>query len=217
MLKQALLAATLTVAAAGHASAASVSITEWLYDGNGGEFVEFTNTSGATIDFTGWRYDDDSRSYGAGFDLSGFGLVAAGESVLISEVDANTFRTQWNLDASVKVLGGYTNNLGRNDEINLFDSAGTLIDRLTYGDQDFPGTIRTQRVSGSPVSADALGSNDISLWVLSSVGDAHGSYLSLVGDIGNPGQASAVPLPAAAWFFLSGLAGLAGVARRRAA
>jgi predicted extracellular nuclease len=200
---------------AGQASAAGVYITEWMYGGSNGEFVEFTNLTGSTIDFSGWSFDDDSRLPGV-FDLSGFGLVGAGESVVITETSAAQFRNAWQLDASVKVLGGYTNNLGRADEINLFANGGILEDRLTFGDQAFPGTIRTQNVSGRPGSAAALGANNPSLWVLSVVGDNDGAHISLNGDVGSPGEYNAVPVPAAAWLFLSGLAGVLGVSRRRA-
>lgn len=65
--------------AAGTASAhAQVRITEWMYSGNPGEYVEFTNLGPAAVDFTGWSFDDDSRTPGV-FSLSGFGVVQPGE------------------------------------------------------------------------------------------------------------------------------------------
>ncbi|MBK8162765.1 MAG: lamin tail domain-containing protein [Gammaproteobacteria bacterium] len=204
--------------AAGPSLAATVAITEWMYAGSGGEFIEFTNVSGAAIDFTGWSYDDDSRLAGV-FDLSGFGVVAAGESVIITESSAAQFSADWSLASSIKVLGGYTNNLGRNDEINLFDVNDALVDRLTYGDQTFAGTIRTQGASGSPLSLAALGANDPALWALSTAGDQYGSYLSANADLGNPGTIGSlnpVPVPAAVWLLGSALAGLIGIGRRKA-
>lgn len=211
--------AAMTLVATSQAWAApSVSITEWMYNGTA-EFVEFTNTSSAAIDFTGWSYDDDSRIVGV-FDLSGFGMVAVGESVIITESSTTDFRSAWSLDAAVKVLGGYTNNLGRADEINLFNNTGVVVDRLAYGDAAFPGTIRTQDFSGNPVNFAALGVNNPALWVLASAGDVYGSYASLNGEIGNPGinpfSAAPVPVPAAAWLLGSGLIGLAGLRRRKA-
>lgn len=207
--------------AAGQASAASgVYITEWLYDADSpsGEFVEFTNLSGSVVDFTGWSFDDDSRIPGV-FDLSAFGLVAHGESVIITEINANVFRADWGLDASVKVLGGYTNNLGRNDEINLFDASGQLVDRLTYGDQSFPGTIRTSGLSGQPISPEALGANDPYLWVYSDVNNPDIWLSQALSIPGNPGVYSAapVPVPAAVWLLGSALLGLVGISRRRLA
>jgi MYXO-CTERM domain-containing protein len=199
----------LSLAAAVGSAAADIRITEWMYSGAEGEYVEFTNTGASAVDLTGWSYDDDSRLPG-GFDLSGFGVVGAGESVVITESDAEAFRTAWGLSASVGILGGYTNNLGRADEINIFDSNGDLIDRLTYGDQVFVGSIRTQEVSGN-VLPSALGQNDVFGWVLSASGDVYGSVLSANGDLGNPG--TWVPAPGA--MALLGLGAMAGVRRRR--
>lgn len=204
------LTALLSVTAS--ASANGIYITEWMYNG-AAEYVEFTNLSSSTVDFTGWSYDDDSRLTGV-FDLSGFGLVAPGESVVITELDAAQFRMDWNLTGDVKVLGEYTNNLGRNDEINLYDALGNLIDRLTYGDQTFPGTIRTASISGRPGSGTALGANDPYLWVFAVENDADSSFYSLNGELGSPGITT-VPVPAALWLMLSGLLGLAGVKRRQ--
>jgi predicted extracellular nuclease len=138
--------------------------------------------------------------------------------VIITETDADAFRTFWGLDSSVKVLGGYTNNLGRNDEINLFDNLGQLVDRLAYGDQNYAGTIRTQTSSGRPLNAGALASDEPYLWVLSTAGDIEGSW-TVNGSTGSPGQtalAPEVPLPAAAWLFGSALLGMAGIGRHRA-
>lgn len=109
-----------------------IRITEWEY--NGSEFVELTNTGSEGHDLTGWSFDDASRTPDS-LVLSGFGTVAAGESVIISEDAAATFRTQWGLSDSVKVIGGNTQNLGRSDEINIYDSADALVDQLTYNDQ----------------------------------------------------------------------------------
>jgi predicted extracellular nuclease len=205
------------------ASAGSVYITEWAYQGGAGEFVELTNLGNTAINFSGWVFDDDSRittaSHGA-FDLSSFGTVAAGESVIFTEASASAFRSYWGLSASVKVVGGVTNNLGRADEINIYDNAGQLVDRLAYGDEAFPGTIRTQTRSGRAISQSALGANNPALWALSSVGDVEGSW-SVGGSIASPGRTAftpppAVPVPAAAWLFGSALLGL-GCARRRKA
>ena len=196
---------------------AGMRITEWAYAAGSGEYVEFTNTGNAPIDMTGWSYDDDSQLPGV-FSLSAFGTVAPGESVLITESSAVDFRLAWSLPAEIKVLGGYTNNLGRNDEINLFDNSNALVDRLTYGDQTFPGTIRTQNRSGNPITLDALGANDPSQWQLSFVGDDYGSYLSSFGDIGNPGIGNyVVPEPSAVLLMVLGGVSLVALRVRRSA
>lgn len=174
-------------------SPVGLRLTEWMYAGASGEFMEFTNLSGAAIDLNGWSIDDDHATAGA-FSLSAFGSVQPGESVIVTEADANAFRTAWNLAPTVKVIGGLGtvggNNLSRNDQIHLFDSSGALQDRLWYGDQTYAGTIRTQNRSGQ-VGCAAVGLNVLSGWTLSTVGDVYGSYAATSGDIGTPGTSTA--------------------------
>ncbi len=210
MRKFALLAAIAASAVAAKAQA-GIFITEWMYSGD--EFIEFTNTGPAAVNLATYSFDDDSRTPGV-VSLASLGTLAPGESALITETDAATFRTTWGLSASVKILGGNTTNLGRNDEINIYDGA-TLVDRLTYGDQSFAGTIRTQNISGN-VPFSALGANTIGSAVLSVDGDIYGSYTVFGAFTANPGSyAPVVPEPAAAG--LAGVAGLGLLARRRRA
>lgn len=179
--------------ATGVGFAQSVTITEWMYSGStpvGGEFIEFTNTGSEPVDMTGWSFDDDARQPGA-FDLSGFGVVMPGESVVLTEDPAEDFRAEWGLGPEIRIVGDLGlkagNNIGRNDEINLYDAQGELSDRLTYGDEDFPGSIRTRWVSGNPALSGALGANDVYQWVYAEVGDLQGSWLNAAGDRGSPG------------------------------
>ncbi len=142
MLKSAAALAALLVLVTGATANAQMRITEWMYGSSlgGDEWIEFTNIGATPVDMTNWSFDDDSELAGS-FLLNGLGTIAPGESAIITEGDATTFRSDWGLSASVPVLGGYTNNLGRNDEINLFNNL-TLVDRLTYGDQNFSGSVR---------------------------------------------------------------------------
>lgn len=206
-----LLAAGLALHAA--TAHATLLITEWQY--NGSEYIEFTNMSASPLDAAGWSFDDDSRTPNT-VDLSAFGIVQPGESVILAEMEAAEFRTEWNLPGNVKVIGGNTTNFGRDDEINVFDAADLLVDRLNYGDNaaDTNGSIRTQNISGNPISPAALGTNNVFQWTLSTVGDRFGSYASLNGFIGNPGTyVDAVPEPSAILLFCVGAA-LLGSRRR---
>jgi predicted extracellular nuclease len=198
-------------------ASAAIRITEWMYNGAGagniGEFVEFTNLGAAAVDFTGWSFDDSSRVPGSQ-SLSAFGLVAPGESVVFTDNIAADFRTNWNLPAAVKIIGGNANNLGRSDEINLYDAANALVDRLAYGDETFAGSIRTQNKSGNPNNDAALGANNPLLWSLSATGDAFGSVTSVAGEIGNPGS---YPIPEPATLTLAATALLVIFGQRRRA
>lgn len=195
---------------AGSASAAGVMrITEWMY--NGDEFIEFTNVGDASIDLTGWSFDDDSRLAGT-VSLSAFGLVDAGESVILAEVSESLFRSSWGLGAGVSIIGSNATNLGRADEINLFDASNALVDRLTYNDQIIGGP-RTQNLSANITLAN-LGLNFANLAVASFVGDAYGSYASTAAFPANPGLYLPIPEPTTATLMGLGLLGLAGAGRR---
>lgn len=176
------------------AASAQVRISEWMYSGNSGEYIEITNTGNTAVPMSGWSFDDDSRTPGS-LDLSSFGTLRAGESAIITEIAASDFRVNWSLAPWVKIIGLNANNLGRNDEINIYNGT-TLIDRLTFGDQNFSGTIRTQNKSGN-TGLPGLGMNDCHLWALASLGDAYGSYASAQGDLGNPGEYAPLPAPGA--------------------
>jgi hypothetical protein len=174
-----------SLAGCADAAFAQVRITEFMYSGVNGEFVEITNTGAAAVDLGAWSVDDDSNVAGS-FPVGALGTLAPGESAVITEAVASDFRTAWGLCASAKVVGGNGQNLGRNDVINLYDGSGVRVDTLRFGDQTFPGTIRTQNVAGW-VSAAGLGADAIAQWTLASVGDAETSRASSGGDIGSPG------------------------------
>src|ERR1700754_460664 len=100
----------------------NVRITEWMYNpvNSSGEFIELTNLGSAPVTLAGWSFDDDSRTPGT-VPLDSLGTLAAGQSAIITESADATFRAEWKLDASTKILVSNTTNLGRADEIDIFD------------------------------------------------------------------------------------------------
>ncbi|QDK77247.1 hypothetical protein EXU85_01010 [Spirosoma sp. KCTC 42546] len=171
-----------------------IQITEYMYasineGGSGvGEFVELTNVGNAPIDLTGWSFDDNSRQPGSFTGVSAFGVVQPNESVIITDATAEQFRSFWFLPASVKVVGENSQNLGRSDEINIYDASTNLVARLTFNDQGAnpSGTVRTQFVSAWP-QRNLLGQTNTGGWQLSVVNDSQDSYMATTGDVGNPG------------------------------
>ena len=190
------LVAVSIVLAVGSFAGATMQITEYMYQGapadQSGEFVEFTNVGGPAVNMIGWSFDDNTRQSGSQ-DLSAYGTIAPGESVILPDITAADFRTRRHLDDSVKVIGGNANNLGRSDEINLYNGSA-LVDRLTYNDQATPKQgPRTQGASCNVPAADYSATTALSTWALASVGDSFGSFQATTGDIGSPGR---LPEPA---------------------
>ena len=195
-------------------SHAQIRITEWEYNGTGtstaGEFFELMNIGNAPINMAGWSFDD-SQPRGRKLLALGVWRRAAEGDRRFHRSNGGRFPRKWNLlPASVKVIGGNTQNLSRADEINIYDNTNALVDRLTYDDQTPVGmpSIRTNGVSGNPITLAALGANDKFQWKLSVAGDSYGSYTSTEGNLGNPGVFTLIPEPASLLMVLIGVCGL---------
>lgn len=218
----ALAAIVAAISLANSAAAADIAITEWMYSPQGGpgEYFELTNVDNVPVDMTGWSQDDNNRSPGV-HSLSAFGILQPGESAIGTETDPASFRTYWGLSASVKVIGyGSADNIGRSDEINLYDSVNALVDRLTYNDQVIGGP-RTQGVSAN-IELTNLFQNRADLAVASTSGDSYLSYAGGggSGDVGNPGiytpyVSASVPEPASIAILMLSAIGAFGFASRR--
>ncbi len=175
-----------------HAAAQSIRVTEYAYKAVGGEFIEFTNVGPTSTNLAGWSIDDEESIPGS-FDLSAAGVIAPGESFVVTTVPAAAFRATWSLGASpVKVLGDNdTAKLSRTDSIVLFSPTFTEVDRLDFSDVNFEYTVRARDISAW-VCSSALGQNDAYGWRQSALGDAQGSTVSAAADVGSPGTHTSV-------------------------
>ena len=214
ILLKALIAAAAIVAPI--AAQGAVRITEFMYKGAGSgagadrEFFEITNLGSAAVDITSWYYDDESNTPSVAFGAS-FGMLAANESIIVTEMSAAAFRTLWGLDASVRIYGSNSVNLGNGDTINIYssNSAASLVDSVSFGSTT-AGVSRNLSNGGT--------------FVASSLGDAYGSVESTLAsnstrDLANPGRYPAAPTAAvpepATWAMMIGGFALLGASVRR--
>ncbi len=119
---------------------ADVFITEVTYKGLFGEYFELANTGTTSVDLTGWSYDDNSDIAGT-VALPSVTLLA-GDTIIVTEVSQAVFEQAWYLDSGEgkptilkAILQNNSVNLGRNDEINIYNASDVRVDQLTYNDQ----------------------------------------------------------------------------------
>jgi hypothetical protein len=202
--KLAFLLAALAATSFAQAGDQDCYITEKMYTGLFGEFVEVTNTGAASVDVNGWVYDDNSASFGSGTVLfTSSTVLDQNECFIITEVSDTVFRQAWYTDSGegtpaglVAVYQNNSNNLGRSDEINIYENGGTLVDKLTFNDQASSGSDakgpRTEDVSAVPGPLTVLGDNKFKNWVLSVAGTGNawkaGAAAPVPGPAGSPGQ-----------------------------
>lgn len=185
------------------------------------DWFELTNTGAAAVAVAGWRMDDSSAAFATAAALTGITSIAAGESVVFVESAAATagFATAWfgAVPAGLQI-GNYSGaGVGLStggDGVTIFDGAGLLQARVTFGASDgsspyqsFDNAARLDGVAISQLSAAGIQGAFVA------INDATG--------IGSPGSApltvSAVPEPGTYALLLAGLGLVAFVARKRAA
>jgi hypothetical protein len=109
---------------------AAVRITEFMSEGqgdleqgNGGrrqrEFFELTNLGNVAVDVSTWSHNDnnvnDPHNWGPVI-----GSIAAGESIVFTQMTEAAFRTHWDLPNSVRIYSYLqASNLGNADTINI--------------------------------------------------------------------------------------------------
>lgn len=199
--------AALGMTAATAASSATV-ISEVLYDAGGPDtgnvFVELFGTPGTVLD--GLVLEGVNGSDGSVYRSVTLAGVMPADGVFVVGDDAGSGTS---LVGNTDMVAGIDFQNGP-DSIVLRDGGGVL-DAIGYG--DFSSAVFAGE--GSPAADVAAG------WSLARANpaqDTGDNALDFIGlDIPTPGivPAGTVPVPAAAWLFMSGITGLLGVSRRK--
>lgn len=184
-------------------------ISELLYDAagtdNGNVFVELFGAAGTLLD--GLFLEGVNGADGSVYSSIGLtGTIPADGVFVIGDDVGDGTTLVGNADLIMNV--DYQNGP---DSVVLRDANGVL-DALGYG--DFTGGVFAGEGSAAPDVPGGVSLVRVSPWMDSN--DNLADFISL--DVPTPGTVpgSAVPVPPAVVLFLSGIAGLAGVSRRRA-
>jgi predicted extracellular nuclease len=202
-------------------SHAAIIINEIDYDQPGtdtAEFIELFNSGSSAISLNNYSIDlinGNNLSTYRSIDLSGFNISANSYFVVCS--DSNQVA---NCDYSFTTTNGWFQN-GAPDAVALYEST-SLLDSLSYEGSLTPfteGDFMTINDSNSDILSlaritDGIDSNNNALDFQLGCITPGSANIAGVGDCSVP-SVSAVPLPAAAWLFGSGLIGLIGLARRK--
>jgi uncharacterized protein YjiK len=154
------------------------------------DWFEVTNIGTAPANIVGWRVDDDSRNFNNALALNGVTSIAPGESVIFMETNdlagkSAAFKTLWfGLNAPTNLqIGSYSGSgIGLStggDQVNLFDSAGTMQASVAFG---------ASPTGPFPTFDNAAGLNNATISLLSVVG-VNGAFAAAndPAEIGSPG------------------------------
>jgi len=228
----ALVAATASVASA----TGGVAITEMMSkSGTTEDWFEITNFGDSAVDISGWSYDDESAEIADAIAISGATSIAAGESLIVLQLDNEgadaatqvaDFRAFWGGLSGVNIawLDNDPAGLGKGDGITIFDSGNNVVLQQFYGDGDATDPMDLIDDEHAGVWAGGEEWDSANLTPAGWVGGASfdGQYgifasASVNGEgfleYGSLGYAEKVPAPGAA--ALLGLGGLAASRRRR--
>ena len=202
-------------------SNAAVVINEIDYDQPGtdtAEFIELFNSGESDASLQNYSIDlingSNSTSY-RNIDLSGFSISASGYFVICGDASLVA-----NCDYSFTTTSGWMQN-GAPDAVALYDN-GSLMDSVSYEGEIQPyqeGSILAFADSNTDIASlsripDGVDGDDNGLDFQSGCITPGTANIAGIGDC-SATQVSAVPVPAAAWLFASGILGLTGLARRK--
>lgn len=195
---------------------AAIVITEVMSSslhGNGtnnADWFEITNTGSEDIDLTDWTWNDSDTS-DANTSLSALGIIASGQSVIITGEGAATgsaWGSDWGLTGVtfINQASLFHNFSASGDSIYIYNPGGTLVVSLTFGEAT-PGATFVWDTSGNYLGTSVAGVDG----AYTAISNGQTSGLGAGLDIGSPG--TAIPEPSAALF--GTIPGLLLLLRRR--
>ena len=202
-------------------SNAAVIINEIDYDQPGtdtAEFIELFNSGTSEVSLENYSVDlingSNSSPYRS-IDLSGLNINASGYFVICGDASLVA-----NCDYSFTATSGWMQN-GAPDAVSLYQTS-SLLDSLSYEGAIQPyqeGSVLTFADSNTDIASlsripNGLDGDDNGLDFQSGCITPGTANIAGLGDC-SVSQVSAVPVPAAAWLFASGMLGMVGFARRK--
>jgi len=204
----------LTLVLSNNINASTVVINELLPNAtgadSGNEWIEFFNSSTNPVDMSGWGIQKATASYTTFFTFPVGTALFSGEYFVVG--GNNVF----DADINISQLGlGNAGSSG--DSVRLIDELSNVIDTVIYGPNnndgffDDLGTV-AQNFASTPAAGQSLARFIDGI----DSGNSGDDFILLDSPTrGGSNNPSAVPLPAAAWLFGSGIIGLGGIARRK--
>lgn len=239
-MKKIVTAAVAACLAASSIARADIIISEIMWNPNGGEgglqeWIEITNTGGATMDLSGWIYGDSQDGHYSDPFPAGTSLSAGASAVIVGQ-SAAVFQSIWG--GGVQVItytGGPAGGIAlantasaTNETVAIFNASNVLVDDVNYESNisGWPATdgsnVNGQSIYLLPHAFTATANNLGSNWA-ESVSGVDGAYTALINnpgisnatapDVASPGVAVFVPEPSTA--LLAAIATL-GLLRRAA-
>ncbi|GAA5123363.1 lamin tail domain-containing protein [Luteolibacter yonseiensis] len=146
-------------AAATVASNAQVRVTEYSHKGLFGEYFEvaYLGATGTTQDLTGWKFNDNSGTASTGIALPAV-ILNPNQTVIVTEISAGLFEQAWYGERGVSAPASLVDyvennqrNLGKTDEIRIFNAGGTQVDTVSITSaldtEDAPAVLNAARTS----------------------------------------------------------------------